>query len=37
MKFDIKKVPFCSFGSTLTISYIENIEGIENGLYIRNV
>lgn len=37
MKFDIKKIPFCSYGSTLVISHIENINGIKDGLYIRNI
>lgn len=37
MKFNIKEIPFCSYGSTLVISYIDNIKGIEDGLYIRNV
>ncbi|WP_132995278.1 amylo-alpha-1,6-glucosidase [Sporanaerobacter acetigenes] len=37
MEFDIREIPFSSYGSTFSISYIENINGIEDGLYIRNV
>ncbi len=37
MRFNIKEVPFCSYGSTLVISYIKDVVGIKEGLYIRNV
>lgn len=37
MKLNIKDAPFCSYGSTLVISYIENKKNIEDGLYIRSL
>lgn len=37
MYFNIKDAPFCSYGSTLVISYIEGRREIEDGLYIRSL
>ena len=37
MQFNIKDSPFCSYGSTLVISYIEDKRNIEDGLYIRSL
>lgn len=36
MNFDIKKIPFSSYGSYNTISYL-NLENIPEGLYLRNI
>lgn len=37
MTFDIKKIPFSRYGSYLSVSYLKQKKGLEEGLYLRNI